>query len=64
MDQEHEDNGKIIKVCDEFLEIIEDLREIIEKSTSGGLGGNLSYPQLTRILAIKLKKANLTFTFP
>lgn len=47
-----------IAICDELKEILNKIRENVSYST-WGVEDNLSYFKATKILAIKIKKANI-----
>lgn len=61
MENKKENNGKIVEISKEMLEMLEEIREGYREA----LGLELSYRQASYILVNKLKKKNITgFKFP
>ena len=56
---EDNDNGISIRVSKELIEILEKLRKIIKKDTWDVMDKNLTWHELTRILARKIKAKSI-----
>jgi hypothetical protein len=58
MEEETEEDGKIIEAHPEFLEVLDKLEDKIKKATWDGMD-KISKKTLTKILARKIKSINL-----
>lgn len=59
-----EDKRKIVATSKELIDILEKLRGTIKDATSQEFAENLSYKELSGLLAKKIQDANLKFKFP
>ena len=53
---EKDNDGKLIMVHIELIEILEELRTKLDEFTYGSLNSNVGYKTLTHLLAKKIKK--------
>lgn len=58
------DKKKSIRISNELLDILDELRIVIGKQTSEGFAESLSYYQLSDIFAKKFRLKKMTFDFP